>query len=100
MQDNPAQERYEITVDGAPAGFARYQLRGRRINVFHTEIDPACAGHGVGSALARGLLADVRARRLDLFPTCPFLSGFVARHAEEYLDLVPERLRDRVRARV
>jgi predicted GNAT family acetyltransferase len=94
--DNEAKQRFEVLADGDLAGYAQYQLRGRRITVFHTEIDPKFEGHGVGSALARGLLDSVKARRLDLHPTCPFIAAYVRSHADEYLDLVPEAMRPRL----
>jgi predicted GNAT family acetyltransferase len=94
--DNEAKQQFEVFADGDLAGHSQYQLRGRRITVFHTEVEPKFEGHGVGSALARGVLDSIRQRRLDLYPTCPFIAGYVRSHADEYLDLVPEAMRARV----
>jgi predicted GNAT family acetyltransferase len=99
VRDNPAQERFEVYADGRLAGYARYQIQGRRITMFHTEVKPEFEGAGVGSALARGALDEVAKRKLDLLPTCPFIAGYIARHQDEYLSLVPEALRQRVIAR-
>src|ERR671918_158008 len=61
VRDAPQQHRYEATVDGALAGFAVYRDdAGVRVFV-HTEVFPEFEGRGVGSALARGALDDVRA---------------------------------------
>ena len=61
--DAPERSRYEISVDGALAGFAVYRLAPGRVIFVHTEIDDAYAGHGLGGKLARAALDDVRAPR-------------------------------------
>ncbi|QWC86423.1 N-acetyltransferase [Nocardioidaceae bacterium] len=53
----------------------------------HTEVDDAAEGHGVGSALAREALDDVRRQGLVVQPVCPFVAGWIERHAA-YADLV------------
>jgi predicted GNAT family acetyltransferase len=86
--DNPAQQRYEATVDGTVAGFAQYQVKDGHIVFTHTEVDDAFAGQGVGGALARGALDDVRARaEHDVVALCPFISAWLARHPD-YQDLL------------
>lgn len=96
--DNPKLSRYEVRVDDELAGFAQYRVQGDRITIFHAEVDPAHEGKGVGSQLAKSALADVRERGLELIPSCPFISGYVRRHADLYLDLVAAPLRERVMA--
>ncbi len=59
------------------AGFAEYRDVGG-VRVFtHTEVDDAFEGQGVGSALARGALDDVREREMKLRPRCPFIKSFI-----------------------
>lgn len=98
VADNPELGRYEVHVDGELAGFAQYRLDGRRIVIFHAEVDPAFEGRGVGSQLAKTTLDQLRERGLDLIPRCPFIAHYVRSHPDEYLDLVPEPLRERVMA--
>ncbi|NDU73597.1 GNAT family N-acetyltransferase [Actinomadura sp. DSM 109109] len=87
ITDDPGQGRYEIRLDGELAGFAEYE-RGEGAVVFlHTEIDPAFEGRGVGSALARGALDDVRSKGLSVVPLCPFIKKWIGRHPD-YRDLV------------
>jgi len=86
--DNPDQSRYEAFLDGALAGFAQYELRPASIVFFHTEVDPAFEGHGIGSSLIKASLADVRAKgERNVIPTCPFYRSYLTKHPE-YDDLI------------
>ena len=89
VTDNPGKHRYEARAEGAVAGFAAYRLRGGDVIVFtHTEVDPAHEGQGIGSALARGALDDVRARgERRVVALCPFISAWIERHPD-YRDLL------------
>jgi len=53
----------------------------------HTVVDPAYEGKGVGSALARAALDEVRGTKRKVLPLCPFIKGWIERH-REYVDLV------------
>lgn len=93
VRDDPRRHRYQVTVDGEPAGFTAYRLEPGRITFLHTEIGDRFEGHGAGSSLARFVLDDARRRGLRVTPVCPFIAGYIQRHPE-YLGLVPEE--DRV----
>lgn len=85
--DVPERSRYEARLTGSAAGaevagFAAYRLRGDRVVLTHTEVDPAHEGRGVGSALARAALDDIRSRGLVAVVQCPFIAAFVQRHPE------------------
>lgn len=88
VQNNTDERRYEVSVDGKPAGFAEYRLRNSRVVFTHTEVDSAYEGHGLGTTLARFALDDVRQRGLHAVPLCPFIAAWIKRHPE-YQDLVP-----------
>jgi predicted GNAT family acetyltransferase len=96
VRDNPEESRYDLLLDGQLAGFAQYRLRGKRITMYHTEIEPEYAGRGLGDELARAALDDVRRRGLVLVPLCPFIAAYIRRHPADYLDLVEPSLRERV----
>jgi predicted GNAT family acetyltransferase len=93
VRDEPARHRYEVVVDGEPAGFTAYRLQPGHVTFLHTEIGDRFEGHGVGSALARFVLDDARRRGLLVTPVCPFIAGYLQRHPGD-LDLVAEE--DRV----
>ena len=85
--DNPAERRYEALMGDRLAGMAEYRMAGNRVIFTHTETDPAFAGQGIASRLARGALDDVRSRGLVMTPKCPFIAAYVQRHPA-YQDLV------------
>ena len=91
ITDNVDASRYELTVDGAVAGYVEYHDHGNRRALNHTVVEPAYEGQGVGSTLARGVLDDARARGLDVLPYCPFIRSYIARHRDAYVDLVPRQ---------
>jgi predicted GNAT family acetyltransferase len=92
VRDVPESERYEITVDGALAGFTEYRGGGATRALTHTEIDPAFEGRGLGSRLVEGVLEDVRAQGLHVLPLCPFVKAYLAEHPDQ-LDMVEPHLR-------
>ena len=88
VADAPAQNRYEVTVDGELAGFVRYRRKPGSIDLVHTEIDPVHEGEGLGGVLVRAVLDAARAEGLAVLPFCPFARSWIERHPE-YVDLVP-----------
>ena len=57
-----SRHRYEALLDGQVAGFLRFTTKSGQTTLVHTEVDPAFEGRGIGSALAKHALDDVRAR--------------------------------------
>lgn len=85
---NPDKHRYEAHLDGELAGFAEYQLTDDLVVFTHTEVHRKFEGKGVGSALARFGLDDVRdGGTRKVLPLCPFIKGWIGKH-REYVDLV------------
>ncbi|GAB3061129.1 GNAT family N-acetyltransferase [Micromonospora schwarzwaldensis] len=87
VEENPAKHRFEILVDDALAGFTAYLPRGEVLVFTHTEVEDRYQGQGVGAALMRGTLDQVRARGGRVVPRCPFMAAFIERHPD-YADLV------------
>ncbi len=83
-------ERRQFTavVEGHVAALAAFMQTPELVVFTHTETDPTFEGQGVASQLVRWALDDVRSRGFSVLPVCPFVSGFVGRHIEEYGDLV------------
>lgn len=91
--DNPASSRFEITIDGELAGFVDYRKDGEEYALPHTRVFTQFEGHGVGSELVRGALAEIAERGGTALPYCPFVPK-VIRDNPEFLELVPKEQRD------
>jgi predicted GNAT family acetyltransferase len=96
VADSPDRQRYELSLDGALAGFTAYRTRPGLIAFIHTEVDEHLQGRGLADRLIRFALEDARARGLAVLPFCPFVKGFIERH-REFEALVPEGLPAAVR---
>jgi predicted GNAT family acetyltransferase len=89
VRDDPEADRYEIRDGERVLGFAAYERRGDTVVFTHTEVDPDTGESGLGSALVRGALDDVRAHGGQIVALCPFVHGWIDRH-QEYADLVAD----------
>ena len=87
IRRNDAGHRYEAWLDGGVVGFAVYREEPGRVVFLHTEVSDQVEGRGVGSALVRGALDDVRARGERAVPLCPFVAAYIKRH-RDFQDLV------------
>ncbi|MFJ2175514.1 GNAT family N-acetyltransferase [Streptomyces sp. NPDC087851] len=81
-----ADSRYEILADGRRAGLTAYRDLGVRRVFFHTEIDDAFAGQGLGARLVQQALVDVRTSGMRITPVCPYVAKFLKRH-DEFADI-------------
>lgn len=81
--ENADDNKYEALDEGGRvAGFVEYvDHRGTRV-LFHTEVDDALEGRGIGSALARAVLDQALTCGLSVRVTCPFLTDWVQRHPD------------------
>ena len=78
--------RYELVIDGTVVGIADYRIDGDQIVFPHTEIDPSRRGQGLGAALVRGALDDVRSTGRTVIPACWFVREFLDLN-DDYADL-------------
>jgi uncharacterized protein len=86
VRDNPTESRYELLIDDEVRGSISYRAEQNTVTLVHTEVDSELEGRGLGSRLVHDALEDIRARGLSLFPVCPFVRSYLARHPE-YMDL-------------
>jgi len=86
VRNNPAQNRFELDVDGDQA-VAYYRMTPGVITFTHTEVPQALSGRGIGTKLIRSALEMVRAQGLKVVPQCSFVSAFMGKHPE-YNDLL------------
>ncbi|MDK2761972.1 MAG: N-acetyltransferase [Sphingopyxis sp.] len=88
IEDNPAEGRFELAIDGSQdIAAAYYRLKGDRIVLTHTIVPDRYSGQGIASRLARGVFDEIRATGRKAILRCPFMTAFYARHPE-YSDIV------------
>jgi predicted GNAT family acetyltransferase len=79
----PERQRFEARDEaGTLAGVVTYQMTLPIIVYTHTEVVPEFEGQGAGSALARAVMEDAKARGRTVVPMCPFLAEWLERHHE------------------
>lgn len=76
--------RLLASVAGEQVGFLAIKMSTRSWSLYHTEVDSACEGFGVGSALVRAALAMARDAGVRVRPTCPFVAAYLKRHPEHH----------------
>ena len=86
VRHDEAHHRYQALIGEEVAGTAHYRVREEK-DFWHTEVKPEYEGKGVGTALAKAVFEDLRARGEKAVIECPFLQSYLKRHPE-YADLV------------
>ena len=81
--DVPEASRFEARIGDALVGFVEYRLLTARITFIHTEVLPGSEGRGVGSTLARTVLAPTQlpVGVLTAFICVPTFLWLLLRHA-------------------
>ena len=74
--------RYDLRVEGTPAGVSQFRLVPGTIVFTHTIVRPEFEGMGLGSRLAKFVLDDAVARGERIVPECPFIAAYLRRHPE------------------
>jgi uncharacterized protein len=82
VRDNPQNRAYEAWAGDTFAGSLVYEVQGPRIVLTHTWIEPSQREMGVGTALTRGALDDLRAKGRPITVYCSFVAGFIKEHTE------------------
>jgi predicted GNAT family acetyltransferase len=79
--DNEEKKQYEFHIDGDLARIEYIKAQGK-IFLTHTEVPAKFEGKGIGSALIKQALDDIRQKGLTLVPLCPFVAAYINRHPE------------------
>ena len=73
-------DRFSIAVDGKPVGLTAFVEHGEQRVFYHTEIDPAFGGRGLGTTLVGEAMADEARRGNTVIPVCPFVIKYLKSH--------------------
>lgn len=91
----PKEHRFVIRhADGEAE--VTYRWSDDILDILHTGVPEALGGKGVGSRIARGVLDFAREKGVKVRPYCPFIAGWIERHAD-YADLVAPDFKGRAR---
>jgi len=84
LEESGSKGRYVAHVAGQDdVGEMTYsRLSASRIIVDHTGVPESLKGQGVGSALARHVVAEAREKGFTIVPLCPFLKAQADRHPD------------------
>jgi predicted GNAT family acetyltransferase len=89
VRRNSARHRFDLEVDGQPAGQLVYRERDGVLELVHTEVDDAFQGRGLAAVLARAALDEARSAGQKVVPSCAYVAAYIERHPE-YRDLVAD----------
>lgn len=95
VEDNPAENRFELALDKAhEVAAAYYRIDRDTIVLTHTIVPERFSGQWLGSRLTCGAFDAIRASGRKAVLRCPFMVAFFERHPE-YADIVaPESQND------
>lgn len=79
--DNEESNQYEFYIEGLVPRIEYIKAKGK-IFLTHTEVPASLEGKGIGSALIKAALEDVKKKDLTLIPLCVFVAGYIKKHPE------------------
>jgi hypothetical protein len=84
QEETGSKGRYVAHIDGETdtAEMTYSRISPSRIIVDHTGVPDSLGGKGIGTALARHVVAEARATGFTIVPLCPFLKAQAERHPD------------------
>lgn len=79
--------RFTVSVEGAIVGFTEFADRDDLRIFFHTEVDAAFGGRGLGTIVVAQALDATRAEGKTVAPICELVAAYVGKN-REYDDIV------------
>jgi uncharacterized protein len=75
-------DEFTVAVEGKTVGSAAFRERDGQRVFYHTEVDEAFGGRGLGTALIAEALAATRADGLRIVVVCPMVAAYVKKHPD------------------
>ena len=82
VRDNPAENRFEMPLDGGAMAVALYRVRDGKMFIVHSEVPRQFSGKGLGSKLMEGVCARLRESNRKAVPVCSFVARYFHEHPE------------------
>jgi uncharacterized protein len=73
---------FAIEVEGKPVGLTAFADRNGQRIFYHTEVDDAFGGRGLGTLVIAEALTATHADGLRIVPVCPMVRAYVDKHPE------------------
>jgi predicted GNAT family acetyltransferase len=80
--NNTDKGQFELHVQGEKARII-YEIKGKKIYLFSTQVPDSLAGRGIGSTLLKGSLEIIQEKNLKVVPKCSFIQGWFLKHPEK-----------------
>ena len=75
-------DRFEVSSDGAVAGFAQFvDHDGRRV-FFHTELGEEFGGQGLAGTVVEAAVRATRDEGLTVVPVCSYVTKWLTKHTD------------------
>lgn len=78
---NESNRHFEMKV-GENLAFIKYNKRGNKMALIHTDVEPALKGKGAATAIVEKTLDYIEKNNFKLIPICPFVAAYIKRHPE------------------
>jgi predicted GNAT family acetyltransferase len=84
---------FAVAVDGKTVGLTAFADQDGQRVFYHTEVDDAYGGRGLGTVVIGAALTATREQGLRIVAICPMVAAFVGKHPE-YSDVVDRPTRE------
>lgn len=78
---------FDIYDEDGKVGEMIFDIRGKDLTVYHTEVEPEKEGKGYAKMLLDTMVDYVRKNSLMVIPMCPYVHAQFKRHEELYQDI-------------
>ncbi len=85
----PAESRFEAMSGEDVVGQLDYRLHGSTVDMHHTEVDVPMRHRGIAGLLVEEALREMRAQKLTVRPSCPYVARYIDEHPEHQSLLEP-----------
>ncbi|MFW0718738.1 GNAT family N-acetyltransferase [Pedobacter sp. N23S346] len=78
---------FDLYDEDGKVGEMIFDIQGKDLTVYHTEIEPEKEGKGYAKMLLDAMVAYTRKNELMVIPMCPYVHVQFKRHEELYQDI-------------